>query len=252
MASLFYLILAGFLLPAAHSLTCSSQKFANRTFAHCEDLPHLDAFIHWTYDSKNSSLSLAFLAPPPRPGGWVAWAVNPTATGMAGAQALLVGGSGAAPSVRTFNISSYSSVVPSPELSFPVWDVAAESTGGRFTIYAKLKVPAKATSLNQVWQVGPAVDPSGGLTVHEFKPANLNARGVLEFVKSKKRDASPAPRAHGGASPAPAPAPAVVGRENGTATAAPGPDKGGAAGIRSRNLGSVLGLFLFVWGIIVF
>ncbi|XP_023549080.1 auxin-induced in root cultures protein 12-like [Cucurbita pepo subsp. pepo] len=240
----------GCFLSRAQSLTCSSQSFSNRSFAHCDDLPHLDAFLHWTYDPKNSSLSLAFLASPPHSGGWVSWAVNPTSTGMAGAQAFVASVSGKAPSVRTFNISSYSSVVPSPKLSFLVWGLAAEFSDGRFTIFASVKVPPEAKSLNHVWQVGPEVDPDTGVpSVHEFKPANLNAKSVLVF--DKKGGASPAPHALDGESPAPSPA--VVGLNEAAASAtAPSTDKSGVAGSRSRNFRLVVGWFVFVWGIISF
>ncbi|CAK9309851.1 unnamed protein product [Citrullus colocynthis] len=249
---LFFALVSSF-LSLSQSLTCSSQSFPNRSFTHCQDLPHLNAFLHWTHDPKNSSLSVAFLASPPRSGGWVSWAINPTATGMVGSQAFLATLSGNAPSVGTFNISSYSSVLPTPKLSFPFWDIAAESADGRLIIFASVKVPPKAKSLNQVWQVGPAVDPKSGIPApHDFKPANLNAKSVLVFDKESGTAPSPAPSAHGGASVSPAPA--VVGG-NGTAFSAnaPGPDKGGVAGIRRRNLGLVVGWFVFlVWGIITF
>ncbi|XP_038898919.1 auxin-induced in root cultures protein 12-like [Benincasa hispida] len=249
-----FLTLISSSLSLSHSLTCNSQSFPNRSFTHCQDLPHLNAFLHWTHDPKNSSLSIAFLASPPRSGGWVAWAINPTATGMVGSQAFLATLSGTTPSVRTFNISSYSSILPSPSLSFPFWNMAAESANGRLIIFATVKVPAKAKSLNQVWQVGPAVDPDSGVPApHDFKPANLNAKGVLVFDKSGGGVApSPAPSAHGGASGAPTP-PVVGVNETAASPKAPGPDKGGVAGIRRRSLGLVVGWFVFVvWGIFSF
>ncbi|KAK1608862.1 hypothetical protein QYE76_032535 [Lolium multiflorum] len=63
---------------------------------------------HWTYDEAKSSLSVAFVAAPAGPNGWVAWALNPTGEGMAGAQALVaLKGSSSAPAVKTYNITGY-------------------------------------------------------------------------------------------------------------------------------------------------
>ncbi|KAI9071733.1 hypothetical protein K1719_046310 [Acacia pycnantha] len=97
----------------ATSLTCTSQKFTgNKVYSNCVDLPVLNSFLHWTHDSSNSSLSIAFVAPA-KPGGWVSWAINPTGTGMAGAQALVAfKDEKGVVMAKTYNISSYSSVVP--------------------------------------------------------------------------------------------------------------------------------------------
>ncbi|KAL0460437.1 UNVERIFIED_CONTAM: cytochrome and DOMON domain-containing protein [Sesamum latifolium] len=82
------------LISPATSQTCKSQTFAQRNtkFANCTDLPSLKAQLHWTYDPSarpNPTISVAFIAPPARPEGWVAWALNPTGSGMLGAQALI-------------------------------------------------------------------------------------------------------------------------------------------------------------------
>ncbi|KAG6593034.1 Auxin-induced in root cultures protein 12, partial [Cucurbita argyrosperma subsp. sororia] len=240
----FLSLLLALLFSSVHSLTCSSQSFPNRTFAHCQDLPHLNAFLHWTHDPKNSSLSIAFIAPPPHSVGWVAWAINPTATGMAGSQALIATLSGDAPTVRTFDVVSYSSVRPAP-LSFPVWDVAAEFADKRITIFATVEVPAKAKSVNHVWQVGAKVDPATDAPkIHEFAPANLKAKGVLVFD------------GEGGAgSPASAPEDAGVSENGGAAAAASAPgssDKGGVDGTGNGIFGFVVGLVAFSWGVISF
>ncbi|WCJ37224.1 Cytochrome b561 and DOMON domain-containing protein At3g25290 [Euphorbia peplus] len=170
----------------SQSQTCTSQKFtSNNLYTHCVDLPTLTSYLHFTYNSTNSTLSIAFRTPSV-PEGWVSWAINPKATGMAGAQALvafkdpkglLV--------VKTYNVSSYTgdSVVQS-KLDFEVWDERAEDQGGVTTIYGKIKVPADLAvkgSVNQVWQVGPSVDDKGVLTPHAMVPGNLNAKGALDL-----------------------------------------------------------------------
>lgn len=171
------------------SLTCTSQNFTNnKLYKNCTDLPSLKSYLHWTYDSSKSSLSIAFLAPPPKPDGWIAWAINPTGTGMPGAQSLIAfKQSDGSMAVKTFNISSYSSIVPS-KLSFDVSDSSAEYSDGLMKIFATLALPENITVLNQVWQVGGSVTGGGMPAKHDFDAANLNARGTLELMKTQNNN----------------------------------------------------------------
>ncbi|KAK8532416.1 hypothetical protein V6N12_053859 [Hibiscus sabdariffa] len=175
------------LISPAVSLTCSGQKFTkNQVFSTCLDLPSLSSFFHFSYDSSNTTLSVAFIAAPSKPGGWVAWAINPKATGMAGSQALVAykNSTTGLAVVRTFDISSYSSIV-AKDLSFEVWDKTAESrSDGSLAIFAKIKIPADLASngeINQVWQIGPGVGADGTLVKHEFAVANLQSKGTLDL-----------------------------------------------------------------------
>ncbi|KAK1578031.1 hypothetical protein Q3G72_027016 [Acer saccharum] len=172
------------LFSPALSLTCTSQKFTNNNlYSHCLDLPTLSSFLHYTYDSSNTSLSVAFVATPSATAGWIAWAINPTGTGMAGAQSLVAyKDSKGVMTVKTYNISGYSSVKES-KLLFDVWDTSADVSGGSMRIFGKIKLPedlAKAGKVNQIWQVGPSVD-AGMLTKHDFSAANLGAKGTLDL-----------------------------------------------------------------------
>lgn len=175
------------LISPALSLTCSSQSknLKNEIYAHCLDLPSLSSSLHFTYDASNRSLSVAFVAAPAKSDGWIAWAINPTATGMAGSQALVAyKDSKGAVIVKLYNVSSYESIVPTKKLSFDVWDTSADESGGLMRIYGKLKVPeelAKAGKLNQVWQVGPSVTPDGMIAKHDFAQPNLNSKGALDL-----------------------------------------------------------------------
>ncbi|KAH9770891.1 hypothetical protein WN944_019491 [Citrus x changshan-huyou] len=175
------------LISPALSLTCTSQSknLKNEIYAHCLDLPSLSSFLHFTYDASNRSLSIAFVAAPAKSGGWIAWAINPTAPGMAGSQALVAyKDSKGAVTVKLYNVSSYASIVPTKKLSFDVWDTSADESGGLMRIYGKVKVPeelAKAGKLNQVWQVGPSVTPGGMIAKHDFAPPNLNSKGALDL-----------------------------------------------------------------------
>ncbi|KAE8685295.1 Cytochrome b561 and DOMON domain-containing protein [Hibiscus syriacus] len=191
------LLLCISLISATHATDCSSLKLTGgkKQYANCTELPVLNSTLHFTYDATNSSLSIAFSVPPPKPDGWIAWAVNPTATGMAGSQALLAFKANGSMVVKTYNISSYSSVVEG-KLSFDVWDLEAESDkDGKMVIYGSVKVAASAKKLNQVWQVGQGgVD--GHPMKHEFAKANLAAVGELQLVeKLSPAASSPSPSA---------------------------------------------------------
>ncbi|MFQ6619528.1 hypothetical protein Gotur_001297 [Gossypium turneri] len=175
------------LISPAVSLTCSTQKFnKNQVFSTCIDLPSLSSYLHFTYDSPIATLSVAFVATPPKSGGWIAWAINPKATGMVGSQALVAykNFTTGVPVVRTYDISSYSSIVPK-DLSFAVWDKTAESrSDGSLVIFAKIKVTADLAAsgkINQVWQAGPGVGDGGMLVKHEFAAANLQSKGTLDL-----------------------------------------------------------------------
>ncbi|RDX78558.1 Cytochrome b561 and DOMON domain-containing protein, partial [Mucuna pruriens] len=179
---LFFLLLTFFLAGTASSLTCTTQKLTdarNRLYSNCADLPVLGSFLHWTHDPANASLAVAFVAAPPSPGGWISWGINPTATGMAGAQVLAAFMNDGAVAVKTFDLKSYSSIVPG-KLSFDVWDVRGEAVGGVMRIFATVKVSEKGESVNHVWQVGPSVT-AGRLDKHDFNPPNLNSKGMLSF-----------------------------------------------------------------------
>ncbi|KAL7081781.1 hypothetical protein ACP275_14G059800 [Erythranthe tilingii] len=204
MASSLLLLAAAvsLLISPASSQTCKSQKFAqNTTFASCVDLPTLNAFLHWTYinssaNNPNATLSIAFIATPASPNGWVAWALNPTGTGMVGAQALLAfrdstdGGSAV---VKTYSITSRSSITESP-ISYEVLSKRAEFSGGTGTIFATLVLPpGTGAKLNQVWQVG-ALVRNGAPAVHAKLPENLSSKGTLLLDSTAAKDGNaPAP-----------------------------------------------------------
>lgn len=173
-----YLVL---LTSPVHSLSCSSQKFTNnKLYTKCTDLPTLGASLHWTHIPKNSSLSIAFVAPPAKPEGWIAWAINPTQTGMAGSQALVAfKDSNGSMTVKTYNISSYSSLVEG-KISLEVPESSAEYSDKSMKIFATVKLPKTMTEVNHVWQVGGSVE-EGMPVKHEFQPANLKAMGKLQL-----------------------------------------------------------------------
>ncbi|KAF8402169.1 hypothetical protein HHK36_013121 [Tetracentron sinense] len=180
----FSLLLLLLQIPPSLSLTCSSQTFTkNRLFKFCNDLPHLSSYLHWNFDSSKSSLSIAFIAPPAKSGGWVAWAINPTGTGMVGAQSLIALEENGLMTVKTYNISGYRSIVQE-KIAYEVSNMEAESENGVMMIFATVALPKSMTTLNQVWQVGRSV-ANGGPGVHEFQAPNLNSKGTLDLLKGE-------------------------------------------------------------------
>ncbi|XWS76016.1 hypothetical protein CRYUN_Cryun01aG0141500 [Craigia yunnanensis] len=184
------------LISPAVSLTCSSQQFTqNQVFSNCLDLPSLSSYLHFSYDSSNTTLSIAFIATPSKSDGWIAWAINPKATGMAGSQSLIAykNSTTGVAVVHTYDVSSYSSIVRK-DLSFEVWNKTAESrSGGSLAIFAKIKVPADLAAsgtINQVWQVGPGVGSDGILERHDFAAANLQSKGTLDLKTGQSSGSS--------------------------------------------------------------
>uniref|UniRef100_A0A2P2IIP8 DOMON domain-containing protein n=1 Tax=Rhizophora mucronata TaxID=61149 RepID=A0A2P2IIP8_RHIMU len=171
------------LVSPAHSLNCTSEKF-NKQYANCSALQSLNAYLHYTYDSSNSSLSIAFVAAPAKSEGWVGWGINPSSTKMVGGQALVAFKTNGVLGVKTYNLVSYQGIQEA-KLSFDVWDKRAEtdSNSGNFVIFASLKVPDKAEKLNQIWQVGSSVTNEKP-DKHSLGPANRQAIGTLELVAS--------------------------------------------------------------------
>ncbi|KAJ8634375.1 hypothetical protein MRB53_027711 [Persea americana] len=242
-SSSFYLFvfLCFALALRSNAANCSSQSFSkNRVFALCSDLSHLNASLHWNYNALNSSLDLAFVAPPAKSDGWIAWGINPTAEGMVGAQALIAfRGSNGSMAVHTYNITSYQGVFPSP-IAFHVWSTSAEHSHGTMLIFASMALPEKTTTVNHVWQVGASVN--GTLPAkHSFAPENLNAKGKLDLTSGGgSSGGAPAPSG-GGAAPAPS--------GGGAATA---PSGGGPTSSVSSLLSHSLPFSSFVAIIIIF
>lgn len=168
------------LISPAYSLTCTSQTFKNnKVYSHCLDLPTLNSYLHWTYDSSNSSISVAFIAPPPDSSGWISWAINPTGTGMLGAQAIVAfKHSNGSMAVQTYDIESYT--IKESNLKLDVWDKSAEYSNGVIRLFAQMKVQEKSETVNQVWQVGPVTDDVPAK--HEIQTANLNAKATLSLT----------------------------------------------------------------------
>lgn len=182
-----------FLSTIAPSMgSCSTRFTNNRAFASCLELPTLSSSLHLTYTAPNATLSIAFVAPPAAPAGWVAWGINPSRPAMVGTRALLAYRSSNGSIVAgTYNITNFN-VVPSP-IDYPVSGLAAEESGSNFVIFATLQLPAGTTTTNHVWQVGSAMRREGSPEAHAMRRANLIAVGNIDFVRGTAGPSSPAP-----------------------------------------------------------
>lgn len=192
-----------FLSTIAPSMgSCSTRFSNNRVFNSCLELPTLSSSLHFTYTAPNANLSIAFVAPPAAPAGWVAWGINPSRPAMLGTRALLAyRHSNGSIVAGTYNITSFN-VVPSP-IDYPVSDLAAEVSGSNFVIFATLQLPAGTTATNHVWQVGSAMRQGGSPAAHAMQPANLNAIGNIDFVRATSSGSSPPPTSPSAQSPIP-------------------------------------------------
>lgn len=185
MAPFFFIFFTLFATQITHAqLTCTTQKFTNnKLYNHCNDLPHLNSYIHWSLTPSTNTLSIAFLAEPATSSGWISWAINPTGVGMPGSQALLAyKSSNGSMIVKTYNISSYTQITEG-KLAFDVKDKRGEFSDGFMKIFATVVLPGEnVTVVNQVWQVGPDVSEDGVPAKHPFQPANLAAKGRLDLL----------------------------------------------------------------------
>ncbi|KAJ0611737.1 putative DOMON domain-containing protein [Helianthus annuus] len=223
------------LTSPTHSLnTCTSQNIGNNLYTNCTDLPTLNASLYYNHIPKTSSISIAFVAPPSKPDGWIAWAINPTQTGMAGSQALIAfKNSNGTMNVKTYNISSYSSIVEG-KIAFEVSEARAEYSAGSMKIYATVKLPETMTEVNHVWQVGGAV-VDGVPVKHEFQPENLSAKGKFRLRVAEVRGG-------GGGGDSPAGAPSISPNPN--PNPSPNPSSGSGSGSGYKK--SVMCVFLVV------
>ncbi|KAK4803052.1 hypothetical protein SAY86_001255 [Trapa natans] len=179
------LMVFSMLLPLkSRGQTCSNYSFpSNQAFGSCTDLPYLNSYLHWDYHASTGKVKIAYRRPSADTSKWVAWAINPTSTGMDGAQAM-VAYQQSNGSVRAYTspIDGDQTKLEEGNLSFDVSDLSATYASGEMTIFATITLPAgNGTTVNQVWQEGPL---TGGGTPgpHAFSGANTLSKGSLDFA----------------------------------------------------------------------
>ncbi|KAI9079192.1 hypothetical protein K1719_038797 [Acacia pycnantha] len=193
------LIIILFIVPVASQpqpqpQACDSYQFPNTTkFSACNDLPVLDSSLHWTYHSSSNSIDVAFKKNKASYKSWIAWAINPTSTGMVGSQAFVAfQKSDGTMASYTSPITSYGTTLEEGGLSFEVLGVSASFEDGTMILYASFQLPGNSKLVNHVWQEGPVSDDDS-LRSHAFSGANLKSVGHIDFLTGKvsDREASP-------------------------------------------------------------
>ncbi|XP_077211425.1 uncharacterized protein LOC143846757 [Tasmannia lanceolata] len=83
--------------------------------------------------------------------------------------------------VDTFKINSYQEVIPS-DIDFAVSNKEAEFDGMMMRIFATLTLPKGMTTVNEVWQVGSAMNGDSIPAKHAMARANVQSMGLLNLV----------------------------------------------------------------------
>ncbi|XP_057792958.1 cytochrome b561 and DOMON domain-containing protein At5g47530-like [Salvia miltiorrhiza] len=186
MASLLLLlnILATVSLTSSSSLSCHNHTFSsNRVFTSCTHLPSLEAHLHWNYTPSLSQVSIAYRAKQV-PKGWIAWAINPTSTGMVGSQALVAfRSSNGSMRVYTTAIASYNPSMLPAQISLPVSNISAEYIGNEMIIYAAVGPLQNGSIVHHVWQAGASVS-SNIPQIHSTSPSHLQSMGTIDFLSA--------------------------------------------------------------------
>ncbi|KAH0464586.1 hypothetical protein IEQ34_007372 [Dendrobium chrysotoxum] len=189
------------LLLLSLSPLCSSQKACtsdtfsqNRLFAFCDSLPALSSNLHWTYHPTNATVDVAYRAPQTSD-GWIAWALNPTGTGMVGAQTIFAfHNSNNVMTTVTSPISS-NPVVKNSSLSYKVYSMGSEFVNNMMTIYATIQLPGNKTRVNHVWQASNTFSnglPSG----HPTTGQNVQSTATLDLLSGQSSAAAGNSRLH--------------------------------------------------------
>jgi Protein of unknown function (DUF568) len=141
------------LLSSVQAQDCNSENFGNKLYSSCSSLSDLSSTIHWTYHS-NGTVDVAYRITQPS-SNWVAWAINPTGTGMVGANAFLAYHDSAGTlQIITCQLSSFGPTIANGTLTFTVYEMSTDYSNGAYTIYATLQLPNNSTTQNTVWQRG--------------------------------------------------------------------------------------------------
>ncbi|KAK4268239.1 hypothetical protein QN277_024923 [Acacia crassicarpa] len=178
--------------PQPQPQACESFRFPNTTiFLACNDLPVLDSSLHWTYHSSSNSIDVAFKKNNANHKRWIAWAINPTSTGMVGSQAFVAfQKSDGTMAAYTSPITSYGTTLEEGSLSFEVHEVSASFEDGTMILYASFQLPGNPKLVNHVWQEGLVSDDDSCLS-HALSGDNFKSFGRVDFLTGKVSDRDP-------------------------------------------------------------
>jgi hypothetical protein len=183
------------LCASSFAQTCKSYTFSsNKVFTSCQDLPVLNAFLHWSYDQSTNKVDIAYRHTGTSTSRWTAWAINPTGSGMVGAQALVAyQNSSSVMRVYTSPVSGYGiSTLTEGDLSFAVSNLSASFANSEMTIFATLTLPS-GTTVNQVWQEGPLSGDSPMSHNTASSSENMKSLGSLNFLEQQTGGGGVAP-----------------------------------------------------------
>lgn len=187
----FFLLFTLCLSSSAQNCSTYTSFSNNLTFSSCNDLPYLNSFLYWNYNSSSGSLEIAYRHTGVRTSNWVAWAINPNdlQTAMIGAQALVAFQlSNGSMRAYTSQITSYTTNLPEGNLQYSVSDLKATSANGEIVIYATLPLPINTTTINQVWQDGLVSNDSP--EPHSGANSNINSKGTLNLLSGQSATSS--------------------------------------------------------------
>ncbi|KAB2626576.1 auxin-induced in root cultures protein 12-like [Pyrus ussuriensis x Pyrus communis] len=170
---------------AAAQPPCTTHVFSNKkTFAACSTLPVLNSTIHWNYYPSTATVDIAFTQSVVSDSRWVAWAINPTSTGMVGSQAIVAyKRTDGTMTVYSSPIKSYGTHLEQGNVSFPLYDVSAVYENNEFIIFATIGLPNNVSVVHHVWQQGPMFGNTPGM--HSLSGPNVQSFGTLDFLSGK-------------------------------------------------------------------
>ncbi|KAI3859176.1 hypothetical protein MKW92_001225 [Papaver armeniacum] len=194
LGAVLFLSLFVSLFISISSQTCTTYVFprdnhqVSTDFSSCNDLPFLNSFIHWKYDSSNGRLNIAYRHTDIDSDRWIAWAINPTGIGMVGCQALVAYQKDGQMLAYTSPIPSYRTSLAQGDLSFKVSALTASFQNREMTIFAIIQLPINTTVVNHVWQEGPMVNGNPGM--HAMTADNRQSMGSLDLLSGQQSKSS--------------------------------------------------------------
>ncbi|KAL2938695.1 hypothetical protein RDABS01_022144 [Bienertia sinuspersici] len=177
--------------PTIAQSTCRSHTFrGNRQYSSCNDLPELNSQLFWNYDSSAGTADIAFRVTSVSSSNWIAWALNPSGSGMVGAQALVAVQNSSGVHAYTSSVPGYSITTLTPgSLSFKVNNLTASKESNDMTIFATITPPS--TTVNQVWQVGPMASGQPAAHPSNSGSANTKSTGSINFLSGQSSSQGP-------------------------------------------------------------
>ncbi|XP_015063704.2 cytochrome b561 and DOMON domain-containing protein At5g47530-like [Solanum pennellii] len=132
------------------------------------------------------TVDIAFRKSESQHGRWLAWAINPTSTGMIGSQAFVaLQRSDGTLEAYTSPIDTYGTTLVKGDLSFTVHNVSAQYINGQVIIFARFELPMNGSNVvNHVWQEG-ALQDDDTPGSHGMSGDNLRSFGTLNFHSGK-------------------------------------------------------------------